>query len=195
MQPPTPVTLANDYVTLRPLSRDEGPAYFTIGQAADIWRYLSVAPFTCVADADAWIDMMLVRQRAGDVTFSVYDNASGRLAGSSSFLEVRTAHGGLEIGFTWYGNDFRRTHVNTATKIALLEHAFESLDAHRVQLQTDERNTRSQQAIERIGAVKEGVLRQHKTYPSGYVRNSVMYSIVRSEWPDVRNNLETMLNR
>ncbi len=132
-------------------------------------------------------------ERDGDVSFSVYDKSSGRLAGSSSFLEVRVPHGGLEIGFTWYGVEFQRTHVNTATKLALFQHAFEDLHAHRVQLQTDLRNTRSQAAIARLGAVREGVLRKHKVCRDGYVRDSVMYSVTAEEWPTVRSGLHARL--
>ncbi len=138
---------------------------------------------------------MLTRAKtAGDVPFSIYDNASGRLAGSSSYLEIRSEHGGLEIGFTWYGTAFQRTYVNTAAKLALFEQAFERLQANRVQLQTDERNEASQRAIERLGATREGVLRQHKRYPDGYVRNSVMYSVIADEWPALKQRLVGFLN-
>ncbi len=108
---------------------------------------------------------------------------------------MRVEHGGLEIGFTWYGKAFQHTHVNTATKLALFTNAFENLGAHRVQLQTDQRNLASQVANERLGAVKEGVLRKHKVYPDGYVRNSVMYSVIADEWPHVKSRLQSMLER
>ncbi len=109
-------------------------------------------------------------------------------------MDIRTSDGGLEIGSTWYGKTFRRTHVNTATKLVLLTHAFDELGAVRVQFKTDARNTRSQRAIERLGAVKEGVLRCHMIYPNGFVRDSVMYSITSDEWSDVHARLETMLD-
>ena len=139
---------------------------------------------------------MLARsEEAGDVTFSVFDKASGKLAGSSSYMDVRKAHGGLEIGFTWYGKEFQRTHVNTATKLALFEHAFETLGANRVQLQTDARNKKSQDAIARIGATQEGILRKHKVYPDGYVRDSVMFSVIAQEWPLVKGQLQKFLTQ
>ena len=137
--------------------------------------------------------MLLRQEDSGSVTFSIYDNESGNLAGSSSFLDVRIEHEGLEIGYTWYGRAFRRTHVNTSTKMVLLKHAFEDLSAIRVQLQTDARNERSQNAIERIGATREGVLRAHKVYPNGFIRDSVLYSITREDWPHVKSTLENML--
>ena len=196
MQTPRPVELSNRFVTLTPLTLEEAAAYLQIGGSADIWTYLAPEPFTTLSDAEAWIEQMLKRGREeGEVPFSVYDKATSRLAGSSAYLDVRVPHGGLEIGFTWYGKEFQRTHVNTAAKLALFSHAFEDLGANRVQLQTDERNEKSQRAIERLGAVKEGVLRKHKTYPNGYVRNSVMYSVTAEEWPVVKPRLEAFLTR
>ena len=188
---PIAIKLSNALVALKPISITEAEAYLEIGRDPDIWRYLTPQPFEEIADAEQWIEMMLRRcEETGEVTFSVYDNNSGRLAGSSSYLDIRREHGGLEIGFTWYGKDFQRTYVNSATKLLLLQHAFESLEANRVQLQTDSRNLNSQRAIERIGGVKEGVLRQHKIYPDSYVRDSVMYSVTRGEWPGVKTRLE-----
>lgn len=195
MKAPGVETLGNDFVTLKPLALSEARSYLVIGRDAAIWRYLAPEPFQDVGDTERWIAAMLARaQTAGDVPFSIYDNASGRLAGSSSYLEVRPEHGGLEIGFTWYGTAFQRTYVNTAAKLALFEQAFEQLQANRVQLQTDERNEASQRAIERLGATREGVLRQHKRYPDGYVRNSVMYSVIADEWPAVKQRLVGFLN-
>jgi RimJ/RimL family protein N-acetyltransferase len=102
---------------------------------------------------------------------------------------------GLEIGGTWYGTEFQRTAVNTECKYLLLRHAFETLGCIRVQLKTDRRNERSQKAIERIGAVKEGVLRNHMILPNGSYRDSVFYSVIEPEWPTVKKRLEEMLER
>jgi RimJ/RimL family protein N-acetyltransferase len=102
---------------------------------------------------------------------------------------------GLEIGGTWYGSDFQRTVVNTECKYLLLSHAFETLGCIRVQLKTDQRNERSQRAIERIGAVKEGVLRNHMILPDGRYRHSVFYSILDTEWPEVKKRLEERMER
>ena len=196
METPHAVSISNDYVTLKPLSHDEAGLYLEIGRDPEIWNYLAPEPFETTADAERWITGMLQRAAdSGDVTFSIYDNASGNLAGSSSYLDVRVGHGGLEIGFTWYAKAFQRTHINTATKLALFEHAFEKLDANRVQLQTDMRNQASQKALERIGAVKEGVLRKHKIYTDGYVRDSVMYSVTAEEWPQIQKRLLGFLTR
>jgi N-acetyltransferase len=97
-----------------------------------------------------------------------------------------------EIGYTWYGTDYQRTFVNSACKRLLLEYCFETLKFNRVQFQTDETNLRSQKAIERIGAVKEGVLRKHKIRAGGVLRNSVIYSILEDEWPVVKDRLEVI---
>ena len=196
MIPPSATTLTNDFVTLRPLDVADAKAFLDTGRDPKIWTYLAPEPFVTLDDATAWIEAMLARGRHhGEVSFSVFDNATGKLAGTSSYLDVRVEHSGLEIGYTWYGKAFRRTHVNTAAKLALLEHAFEVLRAYRVQLQTDSRNAASQTAIARIGATREGVLRQHKVYPNGYVRDSVMFSITAAEWPDVRARLTERLGR
>ena len=101
----------------------------------------------------------------------------------------------MEIGGTWYGIEFQRTAVNTECKYLLMTYAFETLGAIRVQLKTDLRNERSQKAIERIGAKKEGVLRNHMILPDGYIRHSVFYSVLDTEWPEVKKNLEGMMNR
>jgi len=100
---------------------------------------------------------------------------------------------GLEIGGTWYGTEFQRTAVNTECKYLLLKHAFETLGCIRVQLKTDSRNERSQKAIERIGAIREGILRNHMILPDGYIRDSVFYSILDSEWGTVKRRLEEKL--
>ena len=196
MKAPIADIIQNEFVTLSPLLLTEARAYADIGKDADIWTYLSSGPLATLVDAEAWIAGMLQRgDQSGDVSFSVYDNASGHLAGSSSYLDVRREHAGIEIGYTWYGKAFQRTRVNSATKLALLQHAFEVLGVNRVQLQTDSRNQASQRAIERLGAVREGVLRKHKIYPDGYVRDSVMYSITTNDWPAVKHRLAAYLIR
>jgi RimJ/RimL family protein N-acetyltransferase len=110
-------------------------------------------------------------------------------------MEIRPEHNGLEIGGTWYGVEFRRTQVNTECKYLLLRQAFEELGCIRVQLKTDSRNERSQRAIERLGAMKEGMFRNHMILPDGYIRHSIYYSIINSEWPEVKSRLEQMLGK
>jgi RimJ/RimL family protein N-acetyltransferase len=133
--------------------------------------------------------------RGQEVAYAVLDLAAGSAVGSTSLYDVSTRHRHLEIGRTWLGRPAWRTAVNTECKLLLLEHCFERLDALRVQLKTDARNLRSQAAIERLGAVREGVLRHHMVMPDGYVRDTVMYSVIAPEWPAVRARLEGLMAR
>jgi N-acetyltransferase len=119
----------------------------------------------------------------------------GKAIGSTRYLDIRPEHRGLEIGGTWYSAAHQRTGVNTECKFLLLKHAFEVLDCIRVQLKTDSRNERSQRAMERIGAVREGVLRNHMIQPDGHWRQTVMYSITVEEWPAVKARLEQLMSR
>jgi RimJ/RimL family protein N-acetyltransferase len=130
-----------------------------------------------------------------DLPFVVIHQASNQPVGCTRYLEISREHRKLEIGGTWYGREFQRTGVNTESKYLLLKHAFETLGCLRVQFKTDARNIRSQKAIERIGAVKEGVLRNHMLLPDGYVRDSVYYSIIASEWPEVKKLLQAKLSQ
>ena len=144
----------------------------------------------------AWIGDMLARQARGtDLPFAVVHLESGRAIGATRYMDIQPANRGLEIGGTWYGRAFQRTAVNTEAKYLLLGHAFEHLGCIRVQLKTDRRNERSQRAIERIGAVREGVLRHNLIMPDGYRRDSVYFSILAEEWPGVKARLEEMLGR
>lgn len=121
--------------------------------------------------------------------YAVLDAVTGAPLGSSTFLDIRPAHRGVEIGFTWYAAAARGTRVNPACKLLLMEHAFERLNCERVQLKCDARNLRSQAAIARLGGVREGVLRRHIVMPDGFVRDTVMFSVVRAEWERVKAGL------
>jgi RimJ/RimL family protein N-acetyltransferase len=134
-------------------------------------------------------------EKGTDLPFVAIHLESGRVAGATRYLNIMPHDRGLEIGGTWYGPEFQRTPVNTECKYLLLRHAFEALGSIRVQLKTDLRNERSQKAIERLGAVREGVLRNHMILPDGHIRHSVFYSILDTEWPEVKNRLEEMMNR
>lgn len=127
------------------------------------------------------------------IPFVVWDLDQDLIVGSTRFFDISVAHRGLEIGSTWLNPSVWRTRINTECKYLLLRDAFEHRDMVRVQLKADLRNTRSQTAIERIGAVKEGVLRNHRILHDGYIRDTVMYSITNQEWPAVKANLESFL--
>lgn len=148
------------------------------------------------ADMRNWVlDILEREKKGGDLPFVVIHLASGKVAGATRYLNIIPKDRGLEVGGTWYGKEFQRTAVNTECKYLLLTHAFEVLKTIRVQIKTDSINLRSQAAIERIGAVKEGVLRNHMILPDGRIRHSVFYSILDSEWVGVKKNLEAMLKK
>jgi RimJ/RimL family protein N-acetyltransferase len=143
-----------------------------------------------------WVlDIMSRGQRGTDLPFVAIDLATGRVAGATRYLNMMPNDRGLEIGGTWYGIEFQRTAINTECKYLLMTHAFETLGAIRVQLKTDLINERSQRAIERLGAKREGVLRNHMILPDGRIRDSVFYSILDTEWLGVKKNLEAMMGR
>jgi RimJ/RimL family protein N-acetyltransferase len=191
-----PVTLAGTIVRLEPLSEAHVPDLTAAGQDEDIWRYMLYGTIRTDAQMRAWVLDILDRQAEGtDLAFAVIQRASGRAIGATRYLDIRPEHRGLEIGGTWYGVEFQRTAVNTECKYLLLQHAFEGLDCLRVQFKTDLRNERSQRALARIGAVREGVLRYHMITPEGHYRDSVYYSILAPEWPSVKARLEEMLQR
>jgi len=192
----TPITLTGRYVRLEPMTEAHVPGLAEIGVGQDFWHFMLYGEMRAEADMRAWVTDILSRAAKGaDLPFAVIHLESGRVAGATRYLNILPKDRGLEIGGTWYGPEFQRTAVNTECKYLLLRHAFETLGAIRVQLKTDSRNLRSQKAIERIGAVREGVLRNHMVLPDGTIRHSVFYSIINSEWPGVKERLEEMLAR
>jgi RimJ/RimL family protein N-acetyltransferase len=192
----TPVTLCGRYVRLEPLSIEHVPDLAKVGLSADIWRFMLYGKVETEAQMRLWVEDMLERQASGnDLPFAVIHLLSGQAIGASRYLEIRRAHYGLEIGGTWYAQEFQRTAVNTESKYLLLKHAFECLGCIRVQFKTDLRNVRSQKALERLGVVKEGVFRNHLITPDGTQRSSVFYSIIDSEWPAIKKRLEEFLSR
>ena len=191
-----PVTLTGKHVRLEPLSAAHIPGLAEVGHDPAIWRYLLYGEVTTPEKMAAWVGSLLEKKAHGtDQPFVVIHLASGRVAGATRYMEIRPEHRGLEIGGTWYGLEFQRTVVNTEAKYLLLRHAFETLGCIRVQLRTDLRNERSQKAIERIGAVREGVLRNHVILADGRYRHSVFFSVIESEWPAVKTHLEELLVR
>ncbi|MBI5702934.1 MAG: GNAT family N-acetyltransferase [Chloroflexi bacterium] len=190
----TPITLIGRHVRLEPMTEAHIPALAEIGVGQSFWDFMLYGKMDSEADMANWVRDILSRaERGTDLPFVAVHLASGRVAGATRYLNITPEHRGLEIGGTWYGLEFQRTVVNTECKYLLLKHAFETLGCIRVQLKTDLRNERSQRAIERIGAVKEGVFRNHMILPDGRIRHSVFYSIIDSEWEGVKKRLEGML--
>lgn len=192
----TPVTLTGKYVRLEPMTEAHIPALAEIGVGQSFWNFMLYGDMNTEADMANWVRDILSRAEKGtDLPFVAVHLASGRAAGATRYLNIMPKDRGLEIGGTWYGTEFQRTAVNTECKYLLLKHAFETLGCIRVQLKTDLRNERSQRAIERIGAVKEGILRNHMILPDGRIRHSVFYSILDTEWAGVKRRLEEMLGK
>lgn len=191
-----PVVLIGKHVRLEPMSEEHVSGLAEIGAGQTFWDFMLYGNINTEEEMRSWVQDILSRAEKGtDLPFVVIHLASGRVAGATRYLNIMPKDRGLEIGGTWYGLDFQRTPVNTECKHLLLQHAFETLGCIRVQLKTDLRNERSQRAIERIGAVKEGVLRNHMILPDGRFRHSVFYSILDTEWPNVKQRLQEMLNR
>ena len=195
MQTPTPITLAGHGVRLEPLQPDHAAALARAAADGELWKlwYTSVpAPETTVR----YIDDALAGQQAGHMLAWVVRNlATNEIVGSTRYHDIVAAIDRVEIGYTWYGASWQRTHVNTACKLLLLSHAFDALGCAVVGLRTDNFNFRSQAAIAALGAKKDGVLRHHQARRDGTVRDSVMFSILATEWPDVRRHLELRLSR
>lgn len=191
-----PVVLEGKYVRLEPMTEENISGLAEIGIGHSFWQFMLYGDMKTMEDMANWVRDILARAEKGtDVPFVAIHLATGRVAGATRYLNIMPNDRGLEIGGTWYGLEFQRTALNTECKYLLMRHAFETLGAIRVQLKTDLRNERSQKAIERIGAKKEGVLRNHMILPDGYYRHSVFYSILDSEWPAVKSRLEEMLSR
>jgi RimJ/RimL family protein N-acetyltransferase len=189
-----PVTLIGKLIRLEPLSETHVADLAQVGIDENIWRYMLYGEIHTEEDLRGWVRDILGRQKRGtDLPFTVIDLESGKAIGCTRYLDIHPDDRNLEIGGTWYGAPYQGTGVNTEAKYLLLCHAFENLGCIRVQLKTDLRNLRSQSAIKRIGARKEGVLRDHMILNDGTVRSSVYYSILKREWPAVKTMLKKRL--
>jgi RimJ/RimL family protein N-acetyltransferase len=191
-----PTTLSGRFVRLEPLSLSHVPELAIAARDESIWRLM---PYGTVDNEERMAEHVretLARQALGaDCPFAVIPRSTGRASGCTRYLDIQQKHRAIEIGGTWYAIDVQRTGVNTECKFLLLRHAFEVLGCIRVQFKTDQRNERSQRALERIGAIREGVLRKQITMPDGYQRSSVYYSVVDDEWPGVKAHLERLMDR
>ena len=191
-----PVTLTGSFVRLEPLSLDHLSDLTAAGSDPDLWQYMR---YGLVTDQDRMRDFivyLLDQQAKGtDLPFATIHIPSAKAVGMTRFMDIQPQNRALEIGGTWISPHFQRTVVNTEAKFLMLGHAFEVLGCARVQIKTDLRNTRSQRAIERLGAFREGVLREHMLLPDGTLRSSVYYSILAAEWPVARQRLLDLLER
>ncbi len=190
-----PVTLERGPVRLVPLGLEHEEGLAAAAADGELWN-LRVTSVPEPGQTRAYIEAALAMRQAGNrLAFAVLDAATGQVIGSSSYHDIVPALDRLEIGYTWYAKSRQRSAVNTTAKWLLMQHAFETLGAQLVGWRTDNYNFASQQAIERLGARKDGVLRHHALRRDGTVRDTVMYSLSAGEWPEVKAHLEYLLNK
>ena len=185
-----PVILTDGRIRLEPLSLDHVDALKAAAADGELWK-LRVTSVPDPDDTRGYVERALaMREQGNRLPFVVVDlENAGRIIGSTSYHDIVPAIDRLEIGWTWYAKSTQRSHVNTCAKLLLLVHAFETLGAKLVGWRTDNYNFASQQAIERLGAKKDGVLRHHAVRRDGTVRDTVMYSVAAGEWPEIKAHL------
>ena len=188
-----PVTLELDGIRLEPLGAGHADGLLQAAQDGELWklRITSVPEPQQVAQYIA----TALEMRPSRLAWAVTEAASGRVLGTTSYHDILPNVDRVEIGYTWYRQSVQRSHINTTCKLMLLEHAFDTLGCAVVGFRTDNFNHASQKAIERLGAKKDGVIRHHMMRRDGTVRDTVMYSIVRGEWPEIRAHLRYLLDR
>ncbi|MDP3797395.1 MAG: GNAT family protein [Polaromonas sp.] len=187
-----PVTLQARGVRLVPLGLEHEAGLRTAASDGELWK-LRITSVPEPHETRAYIETAL--QTGNRLAFAVTDAGSGKVLGSSSFHDIVPAVKRVEIGYTWYAASSQRTHVNTTCKLLMLTHAFETLGCHVVGWRTDNFNFASQQAIERLGARKDGVIRGHALRRDGTIRDTVMYSLRAGEWPEVKAQLLYLLDK
>lgn len=190
-----PITLDGQRVRLEPLSIDHLAALCEVGLVEEIWRWTTSLVLT-PSDMRRYVEAALQEQAEGKaLPFVTIDKASNKVVGSTRFGNIERTHRRVEIGWTWINPQWQRSHINTEAKYLMLRHAFETWQCVRVELKTDSLNEKSRNAMLRIGAKEEGTLRNHMVTYSGRLRHSVYFSVIVSEWPEVKANLEAKMAR
>lgn len=194
-QTPLPVTLTGRHVRLEPLTMEHLGDLFAAGGGDDeVWRWQGgPTPHTQDELGSKLGELLEAAEHGTYIPFAVIHRGTGRAVGWTTFMDVDAENERLEIGWTWYGRASWRTAVNTEAKLLLLTHAFEELGMGRVQLKTDHMNQRSQAAIARLGARREGVLRRHRRRPDGTWRDTVYFSLLTEEWPAAKARLSARI--
>jgi N-acetyltransferase len=190
---PAPATLQGRIVTIEPLRIDHHDGLVEAVKDGELWKlwYTKVpAPDAMRADIERRLGL---QEKGSMLPFAVIDNATRRIVGATTYMNVDAENRRVEIGSTWYAQSVQRTGLNTECKHLLLTHAFETLDCIAVEFRTSHFNRASRRAIERLGAKLDGVLRSHQLAPHGSLRDTCVYSIIAAEWPGVRANLDWML--
>lgn len=187
------IALENETVLLRPLDKGDVQDILEAVNFPEIWLHMSTA-MENIEDVNGFVDNALAtKEKKTEFPFVIIDKVSGQIIGSTRFMDIDDKHKRLEIGTTWLIPAYWRTAINTNCKYLLLQYCFEILKLQRVQIKTDHENYRSQKAIERIGAIKEGVLRNHMIRKDGTIRHTVMYSITKEDWPEIKTHLQKLL--
>ena len=190
-----PVVLEGRIVRLEPLRRDHLDGLAEVAFEPALWQYTLARPVDA-AGLEAWIRTALANTEAGiEVPFATIDRATERAIGSTRYLNIVPEHRRFEIGWTWLATSAQRTGANREAKLLQLTHAFEDLDANRVEFKTDSLNDKSRTALLGIGASFEGTFRNHMVMPDGRLRHSAYYSVTREDWPTVRSRLIELLDR
>jgi RimJ/RimL family protein N-acetyltransferase len=190
-----PVTLDGSRVRLEPLDERHFEDLVQVAQDAAIFRWITNKPMDLGA-LRAWFDQTQAAALTGtELPFATIDQASGHAIGSTRYMTITPEHRRLEIGWTWVGSAFQRTGVNREAKLLQLTHAFETLQAKRVEFKTHSRNDRSRTALAGIGATFEGIFRNHMIMPDGSIRHSAYFSVIADEWPDIKARLQASLAR
>ncbi len=190
-----PITLTGQYAQLEPLTQQHLAEILLAAADGELWQLFFTSVPTPEKTAD-WLSLALQMQDLGlALPFIVRDRRNGKIVGSTRFCNIDSKNQRLEIGYTWYSQSVQRSGINTECKLMLLNHAFENLGCIAVEFRTDWFNKRSQAAIERLGAKRDGVLRNHMLQADGRIRDTVVYSIIQTEWPGVKANLRYLLQR
>jgi RimJ/RimL family protein N-acetyltransferase len=188
-----PVALDGRHVRLEPLSQAHQAGLSAVGLDEELWRWIPI-PVRTPEDMSAYIATALDEQARGvSLPFALVEKSSARVIGCTRYGNIERTHHRVEIGWTWVAPAWQRTGANTEAKYLLLRHAFETLGCIRVELKTDSLNEKSRAAILRIGAREEGIFRNHMITASGRIRHTVYFSIVDSEWPEVKGRLQGMM--
>jgi RimJ/RimL family protein N-acetyltransferase len=190
-----PVILEGERVRLEPMSLEHIPALTEVAFEPSVWRWIGFRMNT-PDDLRRYVEVALA-EAAEDVSMPWVTRCKidGQIVGSTRFMDINREHRRLEIGNTWIHPDYQRTGVNVAAKYLQLWHAFEGMGVRRVALKTHHQNFASQRAIRALGAKEEGTFRNHMLYPDGSTRNSIWFSVIQEEWPEVRNHLEERMRR
>lgn len=191
-----PFSLMGTSVRLEPLSIMHAEGLYAVGQHQFDWQFLPRGCFVDINDVKSWINEAHVYVAKGEhIAFTIFDHQTDEIVGSTRYLAIRPNDHVVEIGWTWLSPEAQRSRINTEMKFLMLRHAFEQMNMRRVELKTDLRNLRSQRAIERLGAAREGVFRKHMCVQNDFQRDTVFYSVIDDEWFTVKAKLLERLER